>query len=1060
MTKLALKNPIFVLMLCIALMVFAGVVTPRMSVDTFPELSPPVLVIGTKASGMGPKDVEKTITWRLEKAVSATPGVDHVESLSRSGLSVIFVWLKWGTDLNAAQSMVQQQVGFAMSSVPKTLGIIPPFILQYDPSNAPVLQVAVYGGGLSASQLYDYAANNVEPQIEGIAGVASASVNGGKERQINVIVDPAKAAARGLSSSDVAKAVERANALLPSGRFNPPTFSANVYTNAVATHVEDIGDAVIKVDNGAPVLIKDVARIEDGGSKDAQAVAINGETGVYLNVLRVPGGNVVAINDEIKRIVTGLKDLPPGLKVEPIFDQSTFVRGTIDGLKKEIFQALILIGMVILLFLQSPRSVLIAAIAVPVSFAIILIVLYLTGQSLNAFTLGGLTLSMGPLVDISVVVLESVHRSSHGKNRVYAALHGTNAVAVAALAATLATIAVLLPVALLAGLAKKLFVPLAITVATGMVAGYLVSMIVTPVACRYLLPKVHKEPGKIARAVGHAVNAVARRYADTLRVVLGYRVWVILAAIALVASSVWASARLPTTFFPDIDEGMECVYVRFTPGTSLEDASRMTGEMAETLKRELPPNTVKLMLTNVGSPSKARSAMTSPNMGTHQAFILVELTEASKRASIQGGDQREIADRMREILQHTYPGVDFLQAPGGLVASVFSNGYIAPLVVEVRGNDLEDMLEQSRAVAEVARTVPGIRDVYVRLENDYPELRVDTDRETAGLVGVTARDAAQTALEATLGNVNTPAVWTDPSNGQSYYVVTYYDDAIVKDTAAIGEVPVRVAANGAAVSLGAYGHIRREVGPVLVERNQLTRAAHIYMQTERRDIGSAAAELEEKLKHDKRTAKATFSFVGQVELMRTTFGGLGVALGLAVMVVFMIMATQFKSLRLPFVLLFTIPVSLVGIVGALMAAGQGFSITALMGVLMVIGIAVSNGILMVDHANRSLESGLSAIDAMVHAARVRFTPIAMTSLATIFGLLPTALGLDEASASNRPLALAVVGGLFSSTCLSLFLVPTMFTLLARKKTIDLEEEGVLSHHHHHTRPHEDLAPAE
>lgn len=1035
MTRLALKNPIFVLMLCIALVVFAGVVTPRMSVDTFPELSPPVLVIGTKASGMGPKDVEKTITWRLEKAVSATPGVDHVESISRSSLSVIFVWLKWGTDLNAAQSMVQQQVAFAMSSVPKTLGIIPPFILQYDPSNAPVMQIAVHGGGLSAAQIYDYAANNVEPLIEGIPGVASASVNGGKERQINVIVDPAKAAARGLSSTDVARAIERANALLPSGRFNPPTFSANVYTNAVPKAVSEIGDAVIKLSDGKAVMIRDVARIEDGGSKDAQAVTINGEVGVYLNVLRVPGGNVVAINDQIKKIVANLQGMPPGLEVEPIFDQSTFVRGTIDGLEKEIFQALVLIGLVILLFLQSPRSVLIAGIAVPISFAIILIVLYATGQSLNAFTLGGLTLSMGPLVDISVVVLESIHRNSHGRTRVSAALNGANAVAIAALAATLATIAVLLPVVLLAGLAKKLFVPLALTVATGMVAGYFVSMVVTPVACRYFLPKEHKEPGRLARALASYVDGLADVYSRTLRVVLAYRPWVIGAAAVLVGASVWVSARLPSTFFPDIDESMERTYVRFTAGTSLEDASAKTIEMANMIKDKLPPGTVKLVLTNVGSPSKARSAMTSPNMGTHQGFIRVELTEMGKREL----DQREVADRIRELLQHTYPGVDFLQAPGGLVASVFSNGYIAPLVVEVRGADLDTLLDQSKAVGEVARSVPGIRDVYLRLENDYPELRVNTDRETAGLVGVTARDAAQTTLEATLGNVNTPAVWTDANNGQSYYVITYYDDEVVKDAAAIGEVPVRVGANGAVVTLGAYGNITRSVGPVLVTRNQLTRAAHVFMQTERRDIGSAAAELEKKLASDPRTKDLTVGFVGQVELMRTTFGGLGVALGLAVMVVFMIMATQFKSLRLPFVMLFTIPVSLVGIVGALMAAGQGFSLTALMGVLMVIGIAVSNGILMVDHANRELYNGMSPIDAMVDAARVRFTPIAMTSLATIFGLMPTALGLDEASASNRPLALAVVGGLASSTLLSLFLVPTMFTLLAKTVKRDPED---------------------
>lgn len=1058
MTRLGLKNPLFVLMLCIGLVVFSAVVTPRMSVDTFPELTPPVLVIGVKASGMGPKDVEKTLTWRIEKYVSATPGVDHVESVSRSSLGVIYVWLKWGTDLNAAQTLVQQQVQFAMSSVPKTLGVIPPFVLQYDPSNAPIIQVAVYGEGFTASQLYDYAANEVEPLIEGIPGVASAAPDGGRERQINVIVDPAKAAARGLTADDVARAVDRSNPLLPSGRFNPKTFAANVYTNAVPKKAAEIGEAVIKEEGGRSVLIQDVARVVDGGSKDAQAVTINGKTGVYLSVLRVPGGNVVRIGDEVQKVVRDLKGLPPGMHVEAIFDQSTFVRSTVSGLEKEVLQALVLIALVILVFLQSLRSVLISAIAIPISFAIILIVLYVTGQSLNSFTLGGLTLAMGPLVDISVVVLESVHRNSHGRTRVLAALSGANAVAIAALSATLCTLAVLLPVVLLAGLAKKLFVPLALTVATGMIAGYVVSMLVTPVACRYLLPKEHREPGRIARSFQRVTEGIADRYARALRLVLPYRWLVIAGALTMVGGAVFVASRLPSTFFPDIDESMETVYVRFVPGTSLEDASRMTVEMASTLRSALPEGTVKLTLTNVGSPSKARAAMTSPNMGTHQGFIRVQLSEPEHRTM----NQREIADRIREILGHRYPGVDFLMAPGGLVASVFANGFIAPIVTEVRGSSLEEILAQSKEIAEVARTVPGIRDVFVQMENDYPEIRVNTDRQSAGLVGVTARDAAQTTLETVLGNVNTPAVWVDSDNGQSYYVVTYYDDEAVPDMAAIGDMPVRASKDRKIVTLGAYGHIERSFGPVLITRNQLTRAAHVFMQTEGRDIGSAATELEARLAKDPRTKGVAMSYVGQVDLMRTTFGGLGMALGLAVMVVFMIMATQWRSLRLPFVMLFTIPVSLVGIVGALTAAGLGLSITALMGVLMVIGIAVSNGILLVDHANRELQNGMTPLDAVVDAARVRFTPIAMTSLATIFGLLPTALGLDPAAASNRPLALAVVGGLFSSTVLSLFLVPSVFTLLARPSVKD-PEDAVLddpTSGHEEEDPDHHMVPAE
>jgi multidrug efflux pump subunit AcrB len=615
-----------------------------------------------------------------------------------------------------------------------------------------------------------------------------------------------------------------------------------------------------------------------------------------------------------------------------------------------------------------------------------------------------------------------------------AALQGTNAVALPVLASTLTTMAVLLPVVLFAGLAKRLFVPLALTVAVAMTASYFVSVCVTPVACRYFLG--HATPGRFAQRVGRAIERLAERYSEVLRRVLPFRTSILLASAVLVAASAVAAGYLPSTFFPEIDESMERVYVRLAPGTSLTQASRRIQEMGEVLRKELPPGIVELVLTNVGSPANARSAMNSPNNGPHMGFIRLQLVEPEKRKL----SQRQVADRVRTILNDRFPGTDVLQWPGGLVASVFSNGYIAPLVVEVRGENLDDLDRQAKAVAEVARTVPGIRDIYPSLQMDYPEVHVDVDRQAAGMVRVSARSSAQTTLEATLGNINTPSVWVDAANGQSYYVVTYYDGKYVPDLNALQRVPVRIGKGTAAVTLGAYGDVRRATGPIAVERNQLERAAHVLMQTEGRDIGSAAAELQRKLLADPRTRNIRFSFVGQVDLMRTTFSGLGLAIGLAVMVVFMIMASQFKSLRLPFVMLFTIPCTMIGIVLALMAAGQGFSVTALMGILMVVGIAVSNGILLVDHANLRFNQGMSAVDAVVDAARTRFVPIVMTSLATVIGLIPTALALETGSEANRPLALAVVGGLTSSTFLSLFLVPVMFLYFARRQRVDDEAE--------------------
>ncbi len=1034
MTALALRNPIAVLMLCIGLVVFAGVVTPRMPVDTFPELTPPVLVIGTLAPGLGARDVEKTLSWRLEKYVSATPGVDHVESLSRNNFSVIYVWLKWGTDLGAAQTLVQSQAGFAMAAVPKSLGVLPPFVLQYDPSNAPVCEVVVSGAGYTGPQLYDYAFNAVEPLLEGISGVASAAPYGGRLRQINVVVDPVKAQARRVTANDVAAAVSRSNALLPSGELLAPGFDANVYTNAIPKRVQTLGDATVKVMGDKPVLIRDVARVDDGGTPATESVAVDGKDAVYLSVLRIPGGNTIEIVDAVKKVVSGLHDLPPGMQAKVYFDQSTFVRGAYRGLKKEIVQALVLIALVILLFLQSIRGTLIVSVAIPLSFAITLIVLYAAGETLNAFTLGGLTLAMGRLVDDAVVVLEAIHRHQRaGRSTAQAALEGTRSVALPVLASTLTTMAVLLPVVLLAGLARKLFAPLAITVGVAMMASYVVSMAVTPVACRFFLG--HSEHGRLGKTVEAFIDGVADRYARALRSVLPFRAVVVVSSFLLVTAAGWAAARLPSTFFPEIDESMDTLYVRLAAGISVEDAARTMAKIGRAVTRELGPGTVEMSIANVGMPQNARALLTNTNVAPNTGTLQLAFSDPEHRSL----SQADLAVKIRAVMTRDFPGVEVLQYPGGLVASVFANGYTAPFVVEVHGDNIAELDEEARAVADVARTVPGIRDVKVSLQLDYPEVHVDTDREMAGLVGTSEREAAETTLEATLGNINAPGVWIDSNNGQSYYVVTSYDPASVTDTRTLGALPVRISPRGRPVLLRSYGDIRRDVGAVAVERNHLERVAHVLMQTEGRDLGTSAEDLEKALRADPRTAHVDTRFVGQVALMRNTFGGLGLALALAVMVVFMIMASQFKSLRLPFIMLFTIPVSLVGIVLALMAAGQGFSITALMGTLMVIGIAVSNGILLVDDANRRYNlEGADKVEAVVAAARSRFVPIAMTSLATVIGLIPTAMGLERGSEANQPLALAVVGGLSSSTILSLFLVPVMFLLFARRAAADEE----------------------
>ncbi|HEX3596800.1 MAG TPA: efflux RND transporter permease subunit, partial [Polyangiaceae bacterium] len=731
----------------------------------------------------------------------------------------------------------------------------------------------------------------------------------------------------------------------------------------------------------------------------------------------------------------------PGVKVTAAFDQSTFVKTTFSGLKREVGTALVLISVVILLFLQSLRGTAIVSVAIPLSFGITLIVLEASGQTLNAFTLGGLTLAMGRLVDDAVVVLESIHRHQRGgMSAERAALEGTRAVALPVLASTLTTMAVLLPVLLLTGLAQRLFAPLALTVAVAMAASYLVSMAVTPVACRYFLGSTERKG--VGKRLETVIDRTAERYSILLSHVLPYPRTVVGAAAVVVAASVLVATRLPTTFFPAIDESMEQIYVRFAAGTSLADGTQQIRAMGNTLRAELPSGSVEMVIENLGTPQNARSALVSPNVAPNTGYIRLQFTPPEKRKL----SQSELAAKTREILTREFPGVEVLIYPGGLVASVFANGYTAPLAVEITGDSLTQLQAQAKAIADVARRIPGVRDVRISVQLDYPEIHVSTPRQVAGLVGVSARDAAQVTLDATIGDINLPGVWIDPHNGQSYYVVTFYDPHDVTETKQLAEIPVKIDPEGRSVLLGAYGQIVRESGPIAVERNHMSRALHVLMQTQGRDIGSVASDLDGALAKTAATRNIKYSWVGEIQLMRQTFSGLGLALGLAVMVVFMIMASQFKSIRLPFVMLFTIPVCLIGIVLALMAAGQGFSITALMGILMVIGIAVSNGILLVDDASRRLGDGKEKAVAIVEAARSRFVPIMMTSLATVIGLMPTALGLEKGSESNQPLALSVVGGLTSSTVLSLFLVPVMFMLFAKLHTrkAEAKQEGALS----------------
>ena len=913
-------------------MVFAGVATPRMSIDTFPELTPPVLVVGTLAPGLGPKDVEKTLTWRIEKYVSATPGVDHVESISRNNLSIVYVWLKWGTDLNSAQTLVQQQtavrhgggteVAWACFRPSSSSTTLPTPRWSRSPSPA----VASPG-----PQLYDYAFNNIEPLLEGIPGVASAAINGGRQRQINVVVDPAEGPGAGRhrrGRRGRGRAVERAAAFrrVHLARVR----RQRLHQRRPAARWQTIGDAMVKLVDGKPVLIRDVARVEDGGTPgDADGLGQRTERRLPQRAARPGRQHPRRSSTRSRRRWPPARPAARACRSRRSSTSRPSCAPPTTGLKKEVVQALVLIALVILLFLQSVRGTLIVSVAIPLSFAITLIVLYAhraDAQRLHARRPDAGHGAAGRRRGGRARVHPPPPADGH-ERRTQAALHGTNAVALpgARLHADHDGRAAPGPAArrpreeaLRAARADRrrrhdrLVLREHVRDARGV-----------PV-----LPRPRRAPGALAKR-GRARHRPASPTATPSSSAACSRSALVSSGIAavLVVAAVWAATRLPSTLLPgDRRVRWSAIYVRLAPGTLARGRVRQITRDG----RRCSPNELPKGGRRAGAhqrrlagqrPQRDDQPERGPAHGVHPARARRIRRSASSR-------QREIADRIREILgQATTRAWSSCSGRAASSPSVFSNGYIAPLVVEVRGENLERARRASaRQSPRWRATVPG-RARRPGVAADRLPGGPRRHRPRGGRAGrrERARTVAQTTLEATLGNINTPSVWIDPNNGQSYYVVTYYDGARRRRTRTRWcSSPCASIAMAKPVTLGAYGNIRRSVGPVAIERNQLERAAHVLMQTEGRDIGSAADELEQRSARTRAPANLTVDFVGQVDLMRDTFSGLGLAIGLAVMVVFMIMASQFKSLRLPFVMLFTIPVSLVGIVLALHGGGPGF----------------------------------------------------------------------------------------------------------------------------------------
>ena len=1042
LTRLALRNPVLILMMSLMTLALGFVSLRNLSVDLFPDITVPLIRVAIFYTGAGPTDIEKSITMPVERAVSASPGVDRVESVSKQGVSLVSVWFQFGTNLDNAQFDVSQRIAQIMNTLPP--GIQQPFNIKFDITNIPVVQVAVGSDELDERQLYDLALNVIEPQLERIKGVASATPGGGKVREIEVELQREALRARGLAPLDVVQAVRASNLLMPSGNIRVGDRDYNVFANTQFQQAKPLGDVVVRaplqVGNrmAGPVRVGDVARVLDSTADQNEIVRINGQRGVYLRVLKQPGANSIQVVDAVRAALPKLRGIPATVKTAISFDQSSYIRAAVKALEHEAVQGGILAILVILVFLVSLRATGIVAAAIPLSIVATFVLLFFSGQTLNVFTLGGLALGVGRLVDDSIVELENIHRHlAMGQNRRQAVLAAAQEVAMPILVSTITTIVVFFPVLFLFGIARNLFLPLALTISFALIMSFFVSRTVTPLLCMMWLPGGHatQQSGGFSGWVIGRLEALDDAYASALRAVLRHRARTIAVILAFFAGSLFLSKRIGSEFFPDSDESQFSLVYKAPIGTRVEKTEQIAQRLEQAVNKTLgKEHLYTTMITDSGLPV-GRTAIFSANTGPHAGTLQVNLVPRGDRPI----SDVVASERLRSEIQGALPGTQLYFFVGGIVKRILNFGSAAPIDVEILGYDLEQGAQYAGAVHAAMRNLadkdgkPLLTDVQISREENYPQLDVQVDREKAGRLGLTESDVAQTVLTSLTGSSQIqPTQFTDPVSGNEYFINVRMEDRFRSHIDDVTDISVR-SPSGALVPLASIAKVTRSSGPVLITRKYLQRIVDVTANVAPgKDLGAAAAAVERTLRDVRAPEGFTATLSGQAQAQKDAFSGLSLAALMAIALVYMVLASQFRSLLDPLVIMFSVPLGVSGVFLMLWVTGTTLSVNSFMGIIMMVGIVVSNGVLLVDFANVLRErDGLDIVSAVVRAGRTRLRPILMTTVATIVGLVPMALGIGEGSETNLPLARAVIGGLTVSTFFTLFLVPALYSIADR-----------------------------
>jgi multidrug efflux pump subunit AcrB len=1043
MSRFAINTPYLIIVACLIIAILGVVGVSQMPVDMFPAMNIPVVVVATFYSGMPPEQIEGDITYHLERFFTLASGIDHIESRSLNGVSIIRVYFQPGTNADIDAATIANLAVSDMKDLPP--GTLPPVVLKSDASSLPVCLVTMNGEGMTDGNLKDIAQNFVRNQLAGVRGASIPQPFGGPWRQIQFYVDPYKLEARQISPMDVVRSLNQANVILPAGDVQIGNLDYNIYSNA-QFNLKDAGQYPVKMHGENPVLMSDIGELKDAHALQYNVVHVNGQRSVYLPVMKQGGdSNTIAVVDGIRNTVTKLVDVPAAMKTDVVFDQSRFVRTAIETLLHEGGIGLFLTCVMILIFLGSMRATVAVFFSIPLSICATFFILRLGGSSVNSMVLGGLALALSRLIDNSVVVLENIYRHLElGEPPRVAAESGGREVALPVLASTLTTAVVFFPVTLLAGVSKFLFSAMALAVVVSLGASYVVALTVVPLFCARYVSRPshgHEEHGherKSSLSWGTRFNSTFN--AGFTRLLAAYEVLVHRALRAPVtvlllfflafAASLLLYTRLGFAYFPQTDAGQFVITFKAPSGTKLSVTESEVARLERLIKDTVAPEDLGTIVDNIGV-DNGFSAVYTTNAAMHTGFVQVGLQPDHRVGSY------EYIDRIKKRMAQDMPELTAFFSTGSLVDAVVSMGAPAPIDIQVVGANLDADNEVAQRIAAKLRRSPEIADVFIPQDLDYPSLRVDVDRLHAAKLGLTEREVLTNVITSLTSNqMIAPNLWIDPKNGNNYFLTVQYPETQIQSVQDLKSIPLHADGFKQPTRLDMIANIERIKAPTEVDHYQIRRKIDIYARPASEDLGAAADHVRNIVEHETVPANVNVAVRGSAEAMSDSFKSFAIGLTLSVVLLYLILVAQFRSFVDPFIILLALPPGISGVLIVLVATGTTLNVMSLMGVVMLAGVAMSNSILIVEFAHHLRVEGREVGEAIVESCRVRLRPILMTSLATIIGLLPMAMKLGEGSESYAPLARALVGGLLVSVVLTVFLVPAGFLLAYRNRAVN------------------------